>query len=43
MAQKTTFVPQKKEVYQSFGSKINAASMDDRFLIGIKIKTKTSA
>lgn len=33
MAQKQTYVPPKKEVYQSFGSKINAASMDDRFLI----------
>ena len=35
MAQKQTYVPLKKEVYQSFGSKINAASMDDRFLIGM--------
>jgi hypothetical protein len=34
MAQKQTYVPPKKEVYQSFGSKINAVSMDERFLIG---------
>jgi hypothetical protein len=34
MAQKQEYVPPVKEVYQSFGSKINAASMDDRFLIG---------